>query len=156
MCVNIRRESEEKTEPCSFQWCPVSEQETMGKCCSTGGSIWISESTSSLCRSWNTGSQRVCAISFIGSLQNLDKQHTLDIPASAGSWTRWPSEISFKPQLFCYSVILQRQTYYPLTPSAKNLNKSFSQHKRMVNFDIQVLHTLQGLPSKVCSLTSLK
>lgn len=31
MCINIRRKSEKKTEPCSFQWYPTSGQETMGK-----------------------------------------------------------------------------------------------------------------------------
>lgn len=104
-----------------------------GQTLNTGGSLWISGSTSSLCSWWNTGSQGVCIILFIGSLQNFDEQHILDIPSFARSWARWLSDVPFNLN---YSVILWygkgRCLYYALTPSAKNLNKSFSQHKRMV------------------------
>ena len=43
--VNTWREGAKRTEPGSFQWCPVTGQEAMGTNWKTEGSIWTSGNT---------------------------------------------------------------------------------------------------------------
>ena len=44
-----------RTEPGSFQWCPVTWPEAMGTNWNTGGSLWTSGNTFSLWGWWSTG-----------------------------------------------------------------------------------------------------
>ena len=48
MYVNTWREGAKKTEPGSFQWCPVPGPVAMGTNWNTGGSLWTSGNTFSL------------------------------------------------------------------------------------------------------------
>ena len=48
MCINTWRDGVKKTEPDSFQRCPVTGQEAMGTNWNTGGSPWTSGNTFSL------------------------------------------------------------------------------------------------------------
>ena len=72
MCINIWREHAKKKEPGSFQWFPVTGQETVGTNWYTGGFLWTS-SNSELCRWPSMGTwcpDRPWSL-FLGDVKNL-------------------------------------------------------------------------------------